>query len=172
VTASQIPFYNKFTNPETHLQCRMRLEQKNSLSEDELSMLWFIVNKVHPPVSTIDIDDAVLTSIKPAALEHRVKGSQALIKKEYIHIYRGLTSKLNIVVDIPDDILVPAPTPEPVSEPVTSAAPDPAPAPTPEPVPEPVTSAAPEPVPEPPPEPGPAATSNTKTQKKIKNRRK
>lgn len=73
----------------------MTLFELNILTEDELAMLWCIVNKIAPPViSFYELDPKQFTSIKRDKLIERVKKSESFITDEHKYIYDGLLKKL------------------------------------------------------------------------------
>lgn len=73
----------------------MTLEQLHSLTEDETTMLWGIVNLGNPPViKGIHMEPVLFTSIKNEKLRDRVIQFDKYVKPEYIEIYNSLKSKL------------------------------------------------------------------------------
>lgn len=73
----------------------MKLEELRSLTDDETTMLWGIVNLATPPViSGYHVDPELFTSIKPDALKQRVNQFDKYVKPEYIEIYNSLKNKL------------------------------------------------------------------------------
>ena len=73
----------------------MTLDQLQSLSEDEVTMLWGIVNMGNPPVlSGQQVDPELFPFIKDHKLKDRVIQFDKYVKPEYIGIYTSLRSKL------------------------------------------------------------------------------
>lgn len=73
----------------------MTLEQLNSLNDDELTMLWYAINKIQPPViEGVELDVSVFCSVKPHAIINRVLQLEPAIKDEHKPIYESLKSKL------------------------------------------------------------------------------
>lgn len=76
----------------------MRLEELHSLNEDELALLWFIINKTTPStINGIELEPSLFCYIKPHALINRVNQTEKYIKDEYKYVYDSLRQKLNIV---------------------------------------------------------------------------
>lgn len=75
----------------------MTLEQLHSLNEDEIAMLWFMINKVYKPaIFGIEMEPVIFTSIKHKWLSQRVIHMKDCIKEEHRPIYESLRSKLGI----------------------------------------------------------------------------
>lgn len=75
----------------------MRLEEFNSLSEDEVSMLWYAINKTTPPVlAGVELDPSVFCTIKSQYIRARIDQIELSIKDEYRPIYDSLRQKLNM----------------------------------------------------------------------------
>ena len=73
----------------------MTLDQLQSLSEDEVTMLWGIVNMGNPPVLTgQELEPTLFPFIKENKLKDRVIQFDKYVKPEYIGIYTSLRSKL------------------------------------------------------------------------------
>ncbi len=73
----------------------MTLDQLYSLTEDEVTMLWGIVNMGNPPVlSGQQVDPELFPFIKDHKLKDRVIQFDKYVKPEYIGIYTSLRSKL------------------------------------------------------------------------------
>jgi hypothetical protein len=73
----------------------MTLDQLYSLTEDEVTMLWGIVNMGNPPVLTgQQVDPELFPFIKDHKLKDRVIQFDKYVKPEYIGIYTSLRSKL------------------------------------------------------------------------------
>lgn len=102
----------------------MRLEEFKMLSEDELAMLWYAVNKTTPPVlAGVELDPLVFCSIKPHAIRDRVDQIELAVKDEHKSIYDSLRQKLNMVPIVKTDT---APNVTPVTgsiDPTNSEAP-------------------------------------------------
>jgi len=65
-----------------------------SLTEDELAMLWGIINEMHPKILTCNIDISIFPSIKHRFLIHRLECAAAHIKPEFKEIYDNLLRKM------------------------------------------------------------------------------
>jgi hypothetical protein len=74
----------------------MTLEQLNSLNEDETAMLWYVINKVNPILSTVELDPPLFPSINKQRLMDRVSTAESLIKEEHRPIYDGLKFKMGM----------------------------------------------------------------------------
>jgi hypothetical protein len=73
----------------------MTLDQLYSLTEDEVTMLWGIVNMGNPSVlSGQQVDPELFPFIKDHKLRERVIQFDKYVKPEYIGIYSSLRSKL------------------------------------------------------------------------------
>ena len=73
----------------------MTLDQLHSLTEDEVTMLWGIVNMGSPPVLTgQQVDPELFPFIKDHKLKDRVIQFDKYVKPEYIELYNSLKSKL------------------------------------------------------------------------------
>ena len=74
----------------------MTLEQLQSLSEDEVTMLWGIINMGNPPVLTgQELEPTLFPFIKENKLKDRVIQFDKYVKPEYIELYSSLKSKLS-----------------------------------------------------------------------------
>jgi hypothetical protein len=75
----------------------MKIEELNSLNDDELAMLWYIVNKLeNPPFKAHEVDAELFIYIQHQKLVDRIRKSEDKIKEEYKHIYSSLKAKLRI----------------------------------------------------------------------------
>jgi hypothetical protein len=75
----------------------MRIEQLNSLTEDELAMLWGFVNIVKPVIiQNVELDPSLFTSINHRKLMDRLINSKKLLKEEHHPIFDGLVNKLRL----------------------------------------------------------------------------
>lgn len=73
----------------------MTLEQLKSLTEDEVLMLWYIINKIEPAVMPgIELEPGLFTSVNREALLNRINKAKPLVKEEHIEIYNSIVSKL------------------------------------------------------------------------------
>lgn len=73
----------------------MTLEQLHSLSEDEVAMLWGIINMGNPPVlAGQELESSLFPFIKDHKLKDRVIQFDKYVKPEYIELYNSLKSKL------------------------------------------------------------------------------
>jgi len=76
----------------------MTLQQLNSLNDDELSILWFCINKVDPPVLTgVDLVPSIFPAINHKKLMNRMAKCRMMIKSEHMEIFDGLIDKLKVV---------------------------------------------------------------------------
>lgn len=75
----------------------MTLQQLKSLNEDEISILWYCVNKVNPPVlAGVDLEPSLFTSINHRKLMNRLTNCRILIKPEHLSVFDGLMDKLRL----------------------------------------------------------------------------
>lgn len=75
----------------------MTIDQLKSLTEDELSMLWFCINKVNPPIlKEIELEPVLFTSINHKKLMNRLNQCKVHVKAEHRQVYDGLMGKLNV----------------------------------------------------------------------------
>jgi len=75
----------------------MTIQQLNSLSEDELLILWFCINKIDPPtLQGVDLVPSLFPTINHKRLMNRVAKAQHHIKPEYTEVFNGLISKLKV----------------------------------------------------------------------------
>lgn len=75
----------------------MRLEQLQSLNEDELSMLWYIINKIEPAMlAGVELEPSVFTSIKHNKLMAKLENSRSKVKEEHHPLFDGLVAKLRL----------------------------------------------------------------------------
>jgi len=75
----------------------MKLEQLKSLTEDELAMLWFCINKINPPVlAGVELDPELFVAIKHKKLMDRLLQCAQHIKDEHRSVYAGLMNKLKV----------------------------------------------------------------------------
>lgn len=75
----------------------MTIDQLKSLTEDELSMLWFCINKVNPSIlKEIEIEPILFTSINHKKLMNRLNQCKVHVKDEHQQVYDGLMDKLNV----------------------------------------------------------------------------
>jgi hypothetical protein len=76
----------------------MKIEQLKSLNEDELAMLWYILNKIGRPVfTTHEFDPEVFTSIRHDSFIRRIVEAEPHVKEESKPLYDSLKQKLDIV---------------------------------------------------------------------------
>jgi hypothetical protein len=91
----------------------MRLEEFKSLTEDELAMLWYVINKTTPPVlSGVELEPSVFCAIHPQAIWNRVDQIELAVKDEYKSIYDSLRQKLNMT---PLEVVAPTIVPTQIS---------------------------------------------------------
>jgi hypothetical protein len=74
----------------------MKLEQLYDLNDDELSMLWFMINKVNPPSLPYEADPCLFVYINHQRLVDRIKQCGQFVKDEHQHIFNGLKAKIGI----------------------------------------------------------------------------
>jgi hypothetical protein len=75
----------------------MKLDHLQSLTEDELAMLWFCINKIDPPVvSGVELEPVLFTSIKHKRLMDRVLQCAQHVKEEHHAVFSGLVAKLKV----------------------------------------------------------------------------
>jgi hypothetical protein len=75
----------------------MNLEQLQSLNDDEISMLWYIVNKLTTPIiSGIELEPTLFTSIDNRTLIDRVVQAQSSVTEAALPIYDSLKLKMGI----------------------------------------------------------------------------
>lgn len=72
----------------------LQREKIKSLTEDELAMLWGIINELHPKILTCNLDISIFPSIKYRFLMHRLGHAAAHIKPEFKEIYDNLLMKM------------------------------------------------------------------------------
>lgn len=75
----------------------MTREQLKSLTDDELSMLWFIINKINPVIlKDIELEPVLFTSINHKKLVERIMKCKVHVKTEHMSVFDGLVSKLTV----------------------------------------------------------------------------
>ena len=75
----------------------MRLEQLRSLTEDELAILWFCINKIDPPVITgVELEPPLFPSINHTQLIDKLTYCRPKIKEEHFPLFDGLVEKLRV----------------------------------------------------------------------------
>jgi hypothetical protein len=86
-----------------HLLPHIRIEEINSLSEDEAFMLLYLCNvwaPIRPPTPSEDdpypMTLNLIRSVKRVAIVDRIKQSESIVKEEYKEIYNGLKTKLSV----------------------------------------------------------------------------
>jgi hypothetical protein len=79
-----------------------------SLNDDELSMLWFMVNIVNPKIVNYELSPELFTSIKYADLKNRILQCEQFIKDEYKSVYNELKRKMELPYDVPPIVEIPA----------------------------------------------------------------
>lgn len=75
---------------------KMTLSQLHSLDEDEIALLWFIINKVNPPVVSWEMDPSLFPSINHQKLMDRVLQCEKFIKPEHLSKFSSLKNKLSV----------------------------------------------------------------------------
>ena len=73
----------------------MRLEQLKLLTEDELAMLWFIINKLDSPICHYELDDSLFTSIKHQFLIDKINAAESKVIEQHKSIYNSLKEKVS-----------------------------------------------------------------------------
>jgi len=84
---------------------RLRREHVYSLTEDELTILWFCINVVNPKILSYEISPELFTSIKYQALKDRVLQCEQFIKEEHKIIFNEMKKKLEMPYTEPVPIL-------------------------------------------------------------------
>jgi hypothetical protein len=75
----------------------MKLDHLQSLTEDELAMLWFCINKINPPLlSTEELEPRLFVSIKHKRLMDRLLLCTQHVKEEHQSVFAGLVNKLSV----------------------------------------------------------------------------
>lgn len=75
----------------------MKLEHLESLTEDELSMLWFCINKVTPSViAGVELEPSLFVSIRHKKLMDRILQCAQHVKEEHQSVFNGLVNKLKV----------------------------------------------------------------------------
>ena len=75
----------------------MKLDHLDSLTEDELAILWYCINKIEPTVlSGIELETEVFTSIKHKKLMDRLLQCGQHVKEEHNAVFTGLVAKLKV----------------------------------------------------------------------------
>jgi len=75
----------------------MTLQQLQSLNDDELAILWFCINKAHPPVlRDVELPPSLFPSIQHKKLMNRIAMCRHLVKPENFEIFDGLINKLKV----------------------------------------------------------------------------
>lgn len=75
----------------------MTRNQLKSLTDDEIAMLWGIVNLVNPPVMQgVQMDPSLFPSINHKMLMDRVMQCKKFLKQEHYEIFDGLVNKLKV----------------------------------------------------------------------------
>jgi hypothetical protein len=76
-----------------------------SLSDEELSVLLYLTNKLQPPGFGIEVNENMLTAYKRDALIRICATHRDKIKLEFVQLYDTMVAKLNgvtIINDTPD----------------------------------------------------------------------
>lgn len=75
----------------------MKLDHLNSLTEDEMAILWYCINKINPPVLTgTELEPELFPSIKHKRLMDRLLNCGQHIKEEHHTVFAGLINKLKV----------------------------------------------------------------------------
>ncbi len=75
----------------------MTIDQLKSLTDDEMTMLWGIINIVNPTViRDIQMEPSLFTSINHKTLIKRINGCKHLVKQEHLAVFDGLLNKLTV----------------------------------------------------------------------------
>jgi hypothetical protein len=69
-----------------------------TLNEDEISMLWFIFNKLSPVITAVELPPQCFSSIKQSAFLEKVNAAATSVKPEHRPIYVSMCNKLEIPV--------------------------------------------------------------------------
>ena len=85
-----------------HLQ--MTISQLQSLNDNELRILWFIINKVNPSVmEDFELDPHLFVAINHKRLMDRVLQCRKYIKEEFESIFDTLVMKLKNLKSVKED---------------------------------------------------------------------
>ena len=97
---------------------RLRIEHIHSLTEDELTMLWFCINVVNPKILSYEIPPELFPCIKYQALKDRILQCEQFVKEEYKNIFNEMKKKLEMPYTEPAPIIENTPTSslEPIAE--------------------------------------------------------
>lgn len=75
----------------------MTIEQYKSLSEDEIDLIWFCINKINPPIlKKVEIDPEHFVCIKHRYFIEKLNHSRSQVKEEYLPLFDGLIKKLSV----------------------------------------------------------------------------
>jgi hypothetical protein len=75
----------------------MTRDQLKNLTDDEVALLWGIVNIVNPPVMAgYQMDPSLFPSINHKMLMDRVMQCKKFLKEEHHVIFDGLVNKLKV----------------------------------------------------------------------------
>jgi len=75
----------------------MKLDHLESLTEDELAMLWFCINKVNPSViAGVELEPSLFVSIRHKKLMDRILQCAQHVKEEHQSVFAGLVNKLKV----------------------------------------------------------------------------
>lgn len=75
----------------------MTREQLKSLDDNELIMLWFIINKINPVIlKDIELEPVLFTSINHRKLMERIMKCKVHVKDEHMKVFDGLVNKLSV----------------------------------------------------------------------------
>lgn len=75
----------------------MKLDHLDSLTEDELAILWYCINKIEPTIiKGIELEPELFTSITHKALMNRLTNCRIQIKEEHHQVFDGLVAKLRV----------------------------------------------------------------------------
>lgn len=79
----------------------MRLEQLNSLNDNELALCLYIINHVEPKLLPYEISPRLLCSIDDDKLNNYINGSESKLNGCGTDIFNSLRLKLGIINKIP-----------------------------------------------------------------------
>jgi len=75
----------------------MKLSHLESLTEDELALLWYCINKINPPVlAGVELEPSLFVSIKHRRLMDRLLNCAQYLKPEHQTVFAGLVNKLKV----------------------------------------------------------------------------
>lgn len=75
----------------------MRKEQLESLSDDELAILWIAINKTNPPIlGGLEMEPELFCYVKHVAILRRIDNMETSFKEKHKEVIDRLLQKLTI----------------------------------------------------------------------------